>query len=33
MDAIQFIREFGLPTMGLCVAGYAFWQCCSWIAR
>lgn len=33
MDAIQFIREFGLPTMALVVAGYGFWQCCSWIAR
>ena len=33
MDAIQFIREFGLPTMGLCVAGYAFYQCCAWIAK
>lgn len=33
MDAIQFIREFGLPTMALVVSGYAFWQCCSWIAR
>lgn len=33
MDAIQFIREFGLPTMGLIVAGYGAWQCCAWIAR
>ena len=33
MDAIQFIREFGLPTLGLIVAGYAFWQCAAWIAR
>lgn len=33
MDAIAFIREFGLPTMGLIVAGYAFWQCSAWIAR
>jgi hypothetical protein len=33
MDPLQFIREFGLPTLGLCVAGYAFYQCCSWIAR
>ncbi|NBS67315.1 hypothetical protein EBT31_00175 [bacterium] len=33
MDAIAFIREFGLPTLGLIVAGYAFWQCAAWIAR
>lgn len=33
MDAIQFIREFGLPTLGLIVAGYAFWQCAAWIAK
>lgn len=33
MDAIEFIREFGLPTLGLCVAGYAFWQCSSWVAK
>ena len=33
MDAIAFIREFGLPTLGLVVAGYGIWQACSWIAR
>lgn len=33
MDAIQFIREFGLPTLGLIVAGYAFYQCAAWIAK
>ncbi len=33
MDAIEFIREFGLPTLGLFVAGYAFWQCSSWVAK
>lgn len=33
MDALQFIREFGLPTMVLVVVGYAVWQICIWIAR
>lgn len=33
MDAIQFLREFGLPTMALVVTVYGIWQVCAWIAR
>ena len=33
MDAIQFLREFGLPTMALIVTGYGIWQACAWIAQ
>ena len=33
MDAVQIIREFGLPTMVLVVMGYGLWQCSAWIAR
>ena len=33
MDPLQFIREFGLPTMALVVTGYGIWQVCAWIAK
>ena len=33
MDTVQFLREFGVPTLGLVVAGYGVWQACAWIAK
>jgi hypothetical protein len=32
MDAIQILREFGMPSMFLIAGGYAVWQGAQWIA-